>query len=462
MSVFSTLSDENKKELWACLALRHARGIGKRRARLLLEAYGDAYAAVEACLRSPGAWPERKLIPPDIARDFASELWREPASEEWKNLRSSDCPFLLWNAPEFPDLLQAIPDGPLLLYMSGDARLLRSPAVAVVGARDCTREGIAVAAYIARDLSKAGITVISGMAKGIDRSAHLAALEGPGKSVGVLGAGVDVPYPLCNLDLHAELAREGLLISELHPGAQPAAKHFPIRNRIISGLALGVLVVEAAERSGSLITARLALEQGREVFAVPGHTMAAVSGGCRELIRMGAKAAFTADDILVELAPQLREALRQKDESPSRQHGGERKSSPRKRSDALDTSLLDIAEAVLPQGKLPWTAPAAPSRRAKPRKPTGAGKSLEAPSAKDGSRAPAREAKNAEAPQQAGLNDAERRVISLLGETPVHIDSLCRRLDMDAGTLSAALTLLEVRGLVQRAPGMFYSLPASR
>lgn len=432
------------------LALRHARGIGLRRAGQLLAEYGSAFAAVEEGLRSPLAWSGKKLLPPDVARSFASEEWRPAAQEEWKALQRGDCCFLLWNDPGFPRLLKELPDSPLLLYFDGDTALLRSSVMAVVGARDCTREGIAVAAYLARELSQAGITIVSGMAKGIDRAAHLAALEGPGKSIAVLGTGIDVPYPQCNTDLYAELTARGLVLSEFAPGTAPAARHFPIRNRIISGLSLGVLVVEAADRSGSLITARLALEQGREVFAVPGHTMAAVSEGCRELIRKGAKAVFTADDILVELAPLLHAQLQERMSRQSEQKRNRQKA--RKRADAFDTALASQACAVLPQGSLPWIAPSPPAKTAK--------KSMAAPGAPVGPDSlPATDTATAGADNSGfsqPLAEEEKRLLAALGPAPVHIDALSQRLHMDAGRLSGMLAMLEVRGLVKRAPGMLY------
>ena len=457
LSVFSSLNDSARKELWATLALRHARGIGARRTKLLHDAYGSAFAAVEAGLRSPSEWAQRKLTPPDVASGFASEHWREAAQKEWNDLRGSDRAFTLLGDPDFPAPLRHLPDPPPLLYMKGDTSLLRAPAVAVVGARDCTREGLAVAAYLAGDLSRAGVTVISGMARGIDRAAHLAALNGPGKSIAVLGSGIDQPYPQCNADLYAALAEQGLLLSEFPPGTLPAARHFPIRNRIISGLSQGVLVVEAAARSGSLITARLALEQGKEVFAVPGHTMAAVSAGCRELIRIGAKAVFNADDTLVELAPLLTATVKEQ----VKQRQGierERKNQARDRNKEWDTGLLAEARDVLPEGDLPWLAPkTGPAPKSGPKTKRGKKSAPPPPSPDPKNQATGRSGKTS-APLPI-LSDEEQRIMAQLGETVIHIDTLCHKLGMDAGPLSGILTLLEVRGLVKRAPGMLYSLP---
>ena len=174
-----------------------------------------------------------------------------------------------------------------------------------MGSRRATSQGLAVAAYMARCLAACGITVVSGMAQGIDSVAHEAALARVGRSIGVLGTGIDQIYPRSGEPLFRAMAEQGLLLSEFPPGAPPLAEHFPIRNRIISGLALGVLVVEAAGRSGSLITARLALEQNRDVYAVPGPALDSHCLGCQELVRQGARPVFSAEDVLRDLAAQL-------------------------------------------------------------------------------------------------------------------------------------------------------------
>ncbi|WP_231039187.1 DNA-processing protein DprA, partial [Nitratidesulfovibrio oxamicus] len=196
-------------------------------------------------------------------------------------------------------------DAPAVLYCRGDASLLANHAVAVVGSRLSSRAGRGVAADIAYSLSAAGVTVVSGLARGIDREAHVAALEEVGSTIGVLGTGIDVVYPPEHAELFERMEATGLLVSEYAPGTLPLPAHFPVRNRIISGFSVGVLVVEAAARSGSLITARLALEQGREVYAVPGPATAQYTCGCRGLIEQGARPVATAEDMLADLAPVL-------------------------------------------------------------------------------------------------------------------------------------------------------------
>ena len=466
MSSFSDLGEPARSEFWALLALRHAYGIGPLRAKRLWDAYGSGLAAAEACLKTPASWAERALIPLPTARKFASGQWREQATLEWAAARASGISFLCINDPAYPALLRELPDAPLVLYYRGDVSLLRGPCVGVVGARDCTHEGIAVSAFFARDLSKAGVTVISGLARGIDRAAHLAGLEGPGSSIGVLGTGVDVIYPACNADLHALLAEKGLLISEFAPGTPANAKHFPVRNRLISGLARGVLVVEAAGRSGSLITARLALEQNRDVFAVPGHTMAAVSGGCRELIRRGAKAVFNADDILGELTPLLALDVRADLDKRSAEAAAKKTSQARNRNDESFADAMADALSVLPPGGLPWTAPAGQGKKPAPRRaPCKRDPALSPIAAASVSRSVSMPAPQsaaspaAVAPPSPSLSAEESLVLGALSARPAHIDEIARKAGMDVARLSGLLTVMEIRGMLRHMPGMLYALP---
>ena len=204
---------------------------------------------------------------------------------------------------EFPDLLRQIPDPPLLLYVHGDANLLQLPALAIVGSRNPTAGGERNAFEFARHLATLGFTIVSGLAQGIDTAAHRGALAAGGNTIAFLGHGIDRVYPASNKALAHEIAARGALISEFPLGMHPGKELFPQRNRLISGISLGTLVVEAAQRSGSLITARLAAEQGREVFALPGSIHNPLARGCHQLIRQGAKLVETADDIVSELAP---------------------------------------------------------------------------------------------------------------------------------------------------------------
>lgn len=207
---------------------------------------------------------------------------------------------LPWNDPRFPAALLAIPDMPPVLWYRGALDALRAPAVAVVGSRAASAVALETAARLGTDLAALGITVVSGLARGVDSSAHRGAIRS-GRTIAVLGSGVDRIYPHEHATIAGEIARAGLVISEYPPGTPPLAFHFPMRNRLISGLSRVVVVIEANERSGSLITAACALEQGREVMAVPGNVLSGRNRGTHALIRDGAKIVECADDIVEEL-----------------------------------------------------------------------------------------------------------------------------------------------------------------
>jgi len=345
---FDELDEAARAELWAVLALRHTEGLGARSHIRLIRHFGSAFAAVQRAPHLAGSGVRQQA-----AQALASGRWRATAKAEWDALRACDCGILLWNDPRYPERLRSLPDAPALLYCKGDVVLLDNPALGVVGSRLCSRQGMRMAAQLARDLACAGVTIVSGMARGIDREAHLAGLQGVGGTVGVLGTGIDIRYPYDNEDLFERMASEGLLVTEFAPGARPEPRHFPIRNRVISGLSLGVLVVEAATRSGSLITARLALEQGREVYAMPGPVSAQTSRGCHDLLEEGAHAVGSAEDILVDLAPQLLGALRARAEA-AEAAGGVPPAAPRG-DDSISTDV------PLSGGRAPVRAKVVPS-----------------------------------------------------------------------------------------------------
>jgi DNA processing protein len=216
--------------------------------------------------------------------------------------------------PEYPPLLRTIPDPPPVLWLRGEAppALLARPSVAIVGARACSSYGRSVARTLGRELAAAGLVVVSGLARGIDGEAHRGALDAGGISVAVLGCGIDRDYPAAHGDLARRIAERGLIVSEYEPGVEPAPWRFPARNRIIAGLCLATVVVEARERSGALITADFALEDGREVMAVPGEITSAVSAGSNALLRLGATPVTAAADVLeaygIEIVPEAVEA----------------------------------------------------------------------------------------------------------------------------------------------------------
>jgi DNA processing protein len=286
--------------LMAWLALSLIRGLGGESARRLLKEFGSPEAVFAA---SPGSLRSgvKAEVAAEIGKGIADDLlaptlaWLEDGNNRIVTLADSD----------YPQALLNIPDPPLLLYVKGRLDLLNRPALAVVGSRNATPQGIHNAEAFAQSLSDSGLCVISGMAHGIDAAAHRGALRCQGNncggSIGVVGTGLDKVYPAANRDLAHALAGQGALISEFPLGTPPLAANFPRRNRIISGMSAGCLVVEASLQSGSLITARLALEQGRDVFAIPGSIHAPQSKGCHALLKQGAKLVETAQDILEEL-----------------------------------------------------------------------------------------------------------------------------------------------------------------
>ncbi len=290
-----------ESELWAALSLVHTPGLGARAWKQLVDFYGSAENAAARADR----WTADGLVREKVAAAHIHREWREKALAEWSSWQPSRQGVLLYGWAGYPERLQQIADPPLYLYTLGRQELCSAPCIAVVGSRRCTRFGRDIATRICYGLSRNGITVVSGFAWGIDREAHLAGLRGVGSSLAVLGTGLDTIYPSGNRDLWPKMSESGLLVTEFPLNTRPEAGHFPRRNRIISGLSLGVLVIEATERSGSLITARLALEQNREVFSIPGPLNMPSFAGCNQLIRQGATLVRSAEDILQELSPQL-------------------------------------------------------------------------------------------------------------------------------------------------------------
>lgn len=234
----------------------------------------------------------------------------EEAQRELEKARKEGCEIVTYSDDRYPELLRQIFDPPVVLYCRGNLELLTAPGIAVVGARKPTPYGLAVAERLAADLAARGLVINSGLARGVDTAAHKGALDsGGGRTIAVLGCGIDQCYPSENKRLKARVEQLGLAISEFPIGAFAAPQNFPIRNRVISGLSLGVLVVEAAQYSGSLITARLALEQDREVFCVPGNITNQFSWGPNTLIKQGSKLVMEWRDVMDELPGPIRQAL---------------------------------------------------------------------------------------------------------------------------------------------------------
>jgi len=240
------------------------------------------------------------LIRPPAGTRWAAHVRSFDAGAYERRLEEAGFRFLPRSAREFPRLLGAVHDPPAGLFLRGtaDPAVLSRPAVAIVGARACSGYGASAARTIARDLARAGLLVVSGLARGIDAEAHRGALDAGGTTVAVLGCGIDRDYPAAHAELARRIAETGLILSEYAPGVEPAPWRFPARNRIVAGLAAATVVVEARERSGALITADFALEEGREVFAVPGEITSGLSAGTNALLKLGASPLTCADDVL--------------------------------------------------------------------------------------------------------------------------------------------------------------------
>jgi DNA processing protein len=289
---------------WVALTL--VAGVGSRTAATLIDHFGSpagCFAASRQMLESAG-----------LRRDVIDALKggdaRERAADQLRGLEAAGGEVITLADARYPSLLRETFDPPIVLYGKGDvARAFAQPAIAVVGSRHCSTYGRNVAEMLARELAERGITIVSGLARGIDSAAHKGALDGRGLTVAVMGTGLDSVYPKENQKLADRIIESGALLTEFVLQSPPLPQHFPFRNRVISGISLGVLVVEGAERSGSLITARMAMEQGRDVFAVPGNITSAKSFGPNTLIKDGAKLVQTWRDVVEELPFEIKAAI---------------------------------------------------------------------------------------------------------------------------------------------------------
>ncbi len=295
----------NREEELHWLALRLVPGLGTRSAGKLIA----QFRTPQAVFRASRTELEGAGLSGALAQSIVSGCTFEDAVAQQQKMVETGTAAIAITDPHYPPLLREIFDPPVLLFARGEAALLQSTMLGVVGTRRPTPYGIAAAERLSGDLARAGLTIVSGMARGIDTAAHRAALAAGSPTVAVLGCGVDVIYPSENRNLSAEIAAKGLIISEFPMGSVAFPQNFPIRNRIISGMSAGLLVVEGAQYSGSAITARLALDQGREVFAVPGNITSKMSWGPNLLIKQGAKLVQDWNDVVVDLPPEVRRQL---------------------------------------------------------------------------------------------------------------------------------------------------------
>jgi DNA processing protein len=385
------------EERMAWLRLKLTPELGNRSLLRLVQHFGSPSAVLHASAAALAAVPRLK----EKARSalIRKTVLRSPEAE-WAMLEKEGIALLCLNDPHYPANLAAIPDPPAVLFVRGGLEPRDLIAVAVVGSRAASPMGLTFTQRLCNDLAQAGVTIVSGLALGIDSAAHRGALGGRGRTLAVLGCGLDVDYPRENARLRKEISQSGALLSEFPLGTPPAPGHFPMRNRVISGLALGVVVVEAAHRSGSLITARLALEQGREVFAVPGMAHHYRSVGPHRLLKQGAKLVESAEDVLEEIRPLVRPSW-----------------------------------APAPEGKT------GAGGQTTPRGPAGP---LEAP-------------KHPYALQlNASYSAEEAALLQALDPQPRHIDEICRSLQWPASQVMSHLLALELKGAVQQLPGKYF------
>jgi len=286
------------QEAW--LTLMRAPGAGPVRLARLLARHGDAAAALAAGDR---AWRDAGL--PADTREWLATPDAEAIAADRRWLAEADRHLIPFDDASYPARLRTLADPPPALFAIGDTDLIARPGIAIVGSRNPSPDGAEQARAFAAALAQAGLVVVSGLARGIDAAAHEGALAVDGMTAGVAGTGLDRVYPAANRELARTIGARGVLVSEFPPGTPAISGNFPRRNRVISGLTLGTLVVEAARASGSLITARLAMEQGREVFAVPGSVHNPLARGCHRLIRDGAKLVESADDVIEEIGAQV-------------------------------------------------------------------------------------------------------------------------------------------------------------
>jgi DNA processing protein len=299
---------------WLALALTP--GIASRLSARLLKRFGSP----DEVFRAPLTGLESCQLPASVAQAVFKKQSFKRAEKELALTRSIDrCRLLNWSEPEYPQTLLQIYDPPVLLYVRGDAEVLNRPSISIVGTRRPTLYGTQMAERLGREIAARGLVVVSGMARGIDAIGHQGAMAVNGRAIGVLGTGVDVCYPKENRKLYEKVLERGAIVSEFPLGTHPAPENFPVRNRIVAGMPLGVVVIEGAQYSGSLITARLAMEFGREVFGVPGNVTQPVSFAPNQLIKQGAKLVTNGEDVIEELPTPVRAALLQAEQPEAEQ-----------------------------------------------------------------------------------------------------------------------------------------------
>jgi DNA processing protein len=381
------MTDEN--DLLDALRLHLVPGVGPRMMEVLLQAFGTPRRVLEA---TEAELLAIEHVGPKLSKAIRQARFSGDAERELARCRELGATLRIRGGHDYPHLLAQIPDAPAVLYCRGKLLPRDEIAVAIVGSRRCTYYGQSQTEKLAGGLARAGITIISGLAKGIDSAAHRAALAAGGRTIAVTATGLESVYPADHADLAEEVVAAGAILTEFRLSQKPLAGLFPQRNRIISGLSLGVIVVEASRKSGALHTARHAMEQNRDVFALPGRVDSVASEGCHDLIRDGATLIRGVDDVLEQLGPLLR---------------------PVRLTPEIDAPA--DAEAI----------------GLKPRSPRHEVRSV----------------------AELSLNDQERHVLDQLTSEPMPVDSLLAASALEAPRVLATLTILEMKRLIRRLPG---------
>ena len=393
-------------ETISLIHLNMIQGVGLKTVQRLRDVFGSAESALQA---TSDALEKVDQLSPAMCDLLKRKPIQYPIERELDLIREYGCQVVTLYDDAYPQCLKAIDTPPLVLYIRGELTPEDALSISIVGSRDAKDYGRKVSYRLSYQLAQRGLTVVSGLARGIDTSAHRGALESGGRTIAVMGSGLSFIYPATNSDLAEKIAASGALISEFPMGVKPKPRNFPRRNRIISGLTLGTVVVEASNRSGALITARLAGEQGREVFAVPGEIFSELSTGTHKLINNGAKLINTVDDLLNELPPYALNRIQ---------------------SDAPASQMPDVEteasqEQPTEKSDLKPAATQSPSKAQQP-------------------------IQSAPPPD---LTPDERTVFDAIEVPSSHIDTIVRTTQLPIGQVSSVLLMLELKGIVQQLPG---------
>jgi DNA processing protein len=415
------LGETDLQDISAWLQLANASGLPPIALRALLAEFGGPQAVLNQSFSALAAIAGEKAAYAVLGAPPRSELgsFDECLARtlEWASVPGNRIVTLADSA--YPPALLTMPDPPPLLYVKGRLDLLQARAVAIVGSRSATPQGTDDARRFAQALSDSGLVVVSGLALGIDGAAHRGGLSGPGGTIAVIGTGADLVYPPLHHALAHEIATNGTIVSEWPLGTPARPANFPQRNRLIAGLASGVLIVEAAMRSGSLITARFANEMGRDVFAIPGSIHAPLSRGCHRMIKQGAKLVETPEDILEEFGFTVQSEAAAASVSKPRRRGKARPAEDTSTEPAASEFALELQDAP-GSGSIPRAKPASTSWASASLKPA---------------------------------NPEAERLLDALGHSPATLEILAERTDMDGATLQSLLLQLELSGRIGTLPG---------